>query len=117
MTHLAGDLLSPAGLPLLHPLRRQRTFALPVIRTGGFSAQLPVVLLCGWLNSGLFGRLRRLWVKPFRVIATFSPDFCCMPAKVWNKGCATRVCTHMHRVLIGPALDCGAALSFSTPRR
>ncbi|RUQ75676.1 metal-dependent hydrolase [Azospirillum doebereinerae] len=53
--HLAGDLLSPAGLPLLYPLKRRRTFALPIIKTGGFSEQLVVVLLCGWLISGLFG--------------------------------------------------------------
>ena len=55
VTHLAGDLLSPAGLPLLYPLKRRRTFALPIIKTGGFSEQLVVVLLCGWLISGLFG--------------------------------------------------------------
>ncbi len=55
LTHLAGDLLSPAGLPLLYPLKRRRTFALPIIKTGGFSEQLVVVILCGWLISGLFG--------------------------------------------------------------
>ncbi|MBP2231335.1 inner membrane protein [Azospirillum agricola] len=55
MMHLAGDLLSPAGLPLLYPLKRRRTFALPIIKTGGFSEQIVVVLLCGWLISGLFG--------------------------------------------------------------
>ncbi len=53
--HLAGDLLSPAGLPLLYPLKRKRNFALPIIKTGGFSEQIVVVLLCGWLISGLFG--------------------------------------------------------------
>lgn len=55
LTHLAGDLLSPSGLPLLYPLKRRRTFALPIIKTGGFSEQLVVVLLCGWLISSLFG--------------------------------------------------------------
>lgn len=53
--HLAGDLLSPAGLPLLYPLKRKRNFALPIIKTGGFSEQIVVVVLCGWLISGLFG--------------------------------------------------------------
>lgn len=55
MMHLAGDMLSPSGLPLLYPLKRRRTFALPILKTGGFSEQIVVVLLCGWLISGLFG--------------------------------------------------------------
>ncbi|WP_207458555.1 metal-dependent hydrolase [Azospirillum sp. SYSU D00513] len=55
LTHLGGDLLSPGGLPLLYPLKRRRTFSLPIIKTGGFSEQLLVAVLCGWLISGIFG--------------------------------------------------------------
>ena len=55
LTHLGGDLLSPGGLPLLYPLKRRRTFSLPIIKTGGFSEQLLVAILCGWLISGIFG--------------------------------------------------------------
>lgn len=54
MTHLAGDMLTPAGLPLLWPLKRRRTFSLPIMKTGGFSEQLTVTVLAGWMISGLF---------------------------------------------------------------
>ena len=54
LTHLAGDLLTPAGLPLLWPIKRRRNFALPVLKTGGFSEQLAVTLMAGWMISGLF---------------------------------------------------------------
>ncbi|WP_448204276.1 metal-dependent hydrolase [Azospirillum sp. sgz302134] len=54
LTHLAGDLLTPAGLPLLWPIKRRRNFALPILKTGGFSEQLAVTLLGGWMISGLF---------------------------------------------------------------
>ncbi len=54
LTHLAGDILTPAGLPLLWPIRRRRNFALPILKTGGFSEQLAVTLLAGWMISGLF---------------------------------------------------------------
>ncbi|MBP2292655.1 inner membrane protein [Azospirillum rugosum] len=54
LTHLAGDLLTPAGLPLLWPIKRRRNFALPILKTGGFSEQLAVTLLAGWMISGLF---------------------------------------------------------------
>ncbi|MBP2299816.1 metal-dependent hydrolase [Azospirillum picis] len=54
LTHLAGDLLTPAGLPLLWPIKRRRNFALPILKTGGFSEQLAVTLMAGWMISGLF---------------------------------------------------------------
>ncbi|WP_109107836.1 metal-dependent hydrolase [Azospirillum sp. TSO35-2] len=54
LTHLGGDLLTPAGLPLLWPIKRRRNFALPILKTGGFSEQLAVTLLAGWMISGLF---------------------------------------------------------------
>jgi inner membrane protein len=55
ISHLGGDLLTPAGLPLLWPLKRRRTFSLPIMKSGGFSEQCVVVLLAGWMISGLFG--------------------------------------------------------------
>ena len=54
LTHLAGDMLTPAGLPLLWPLKRRRTFSLPIMKTGGFSEQLSVTVLAGWMIAGLF---------------------------------------------------------------
>lgn len=55
VSHLAGDLLTPAGLPLLWPLKRRRTFSFPVMKTGGFSEQVVATVLGSFLIAGVLG--------------------------------------------------------------
>lgn len=54
LSHLAADALTPAGVPLLWPLRAR--FALPLARTGGMIEIILVVLVAaaGALAAGLF---------------------------------------------------------------
>lgn len=55
LSHLAGDLITPAGLALMWPLRRRRTFALPIMKTGSFLEQVFVTLTAGWMFARAFG--------------------------------------------------------------
>jgi inner membrane protein len=51
LSHLAGDWLTPAGVPLLWPWRRR--FASPLhFRSGGAVEQVLNLFLLGWLLSG-----------------------------------------------------------------
>ena len=50
LSHLAADLLTPAGLRLAWPLRR--TWALPLCRSGSAMEPLVVALLLTWAGSG-----------------------------------------------------------------
>jgi inner membrane protein len=51
-SHLAADLFTPAGLCLTWPVRR--TFALPLVKTGGFGEQVVVTFVAGWLYARSF---------------------------------------------------------------
>ncbi|UEM23353.1 metal-dependent hydrolase [Skermanella mucosa] len=52
-SHLAADLITPAGLCLAWPLKR--TFAFPLIRTGSFAEQALVTVVAGWLFAQALG--------------------------------------------------------------
>lgn len=52
VSHLAADLFTPAGLCLTWPLRR--TFALPIVKTGGFGEQIFVTAAAGWVYAKTF---------------------------------------------------------------
>jgi inner membrane protein len=52
-SHLAADLITPAGLCLAWPLRR--TFAFPLVKTGSFAEQALVTLVAGWLFARSMG--------------------------------------------------------------
>ena len=53
LSHLAADLLTPAGLRLAWPARG--SWALPICRTGSPAEPLVVALLTGWLVARAFG--------------------------------------------------------------
>ena len=53
LSHLAADLVTPAGLRLAWPLAARQ--ALPLCRTGGFAEPLIVTLLLGFVAARMAG--------------------------------------------------------------
>src|SRR5690349_3101028 len=52
-SHLAADLVTPAGLCLAWPVRR--TIGIPLVKTGSFGEQALVMLVGGWMVSRALG--------------------------------------------------------------
>ena len=52
-SHLAADLITPAGLCLAWPMRWN--FAFPLVKTGSFAEQVVVTIITGWLFARALG--------------------------------------------------------------